>query len=56
MQNTDLDLQAFKGKRCGPYNSFNPVSQVQVWQWCSAMGDRNPLYRDDDELTFTVRS
>ncbi|TNF35386.1 MAG: DNA-binding protein, partial [Gammaproteobacteria bacterium] len=35
------------GRRLGPYNSFNPVSRVQIWQWCSAMGDRNPLYLDD---------
>ncbi len=42
-----LDLQALTGKRLGPYRSFNPVSRVQVWQWCSAMGDRNPLYLDD---------
>jgi acyl dehydratase len=36
------------GQRKGPYCSFNPVSRVQVWQWCSAMGDNNPLYLDDD--------
>ena len=35
------------GKRIGPYNSFNPVSAVQIWQWCSAMGDRSPLYLDE---------
>lgn len=43
-----LDLQALTGKRLGPYLSFNPVSRVQIWQWCSAMGDSNPLYLDDD--------
>lgn len=42
-----LDLHSLTGERKGPYNSFNPVSRVQVWQWCSAMGDRNPLYLDD---------
>ena len=42
-----LDTQALTGKRLGPYCSFNPVSRVQIWQWCSAMGDRNPLYRDE---------
>ncbi len=41
-----LDPQILTGKRLGPYNSFNPVSEVQIWQWCSAMGDRNPLYLD----------
>lgn len=41
-------LQALLGKRLGPYNSFNAVSRVQVWQWCSAMGDRSPLYLDED--------
>ena len=35
-------------QRRGPYNSFNPVSRTQVWQWCSAMGDHSPLYLDDD--------
>ena len=43
----DLDLERLTGHRLGPYLSFNPVSRVQVWQWCSAMGDRNPLYLDD---------
>jgi len=43
-----LDVQALTGKRLGPYLSFNPVSRVQIWQWCSALGDRNPLYLDDD--------
>jgi acyl dehydratase len=42
----DSALQALTGHRIGPYNSFNPVSPVQIWQWCSAMGDRNPLYLD----------
>ncbi len=32
------------GHRKGPYLSFNPVSATQIWQWCSAMGDRNPSY------------
>ncbi|TDG13676.1 hypothetical protein E2F43_09140 [Seongchinamella unica] len=41
------ELQALTGQRLGPYNSFNPVSRVQIWQWCSAMGDRNPLYLDE---------
>jgi hypothetical protein len=40
-------LQQLVGERLGPYNSFNPVSRVQVWQWCSAMGDRSPLYLDE---------
>ncbi len=43
-----LDLQSLTGHRLGPYKSFNPVSRVQIWQWCSAMGDRNPLYLDED--------
>ena len=50
MTDTDtesLDLAALTGIRRGPYRSFNAVSRVQVWQWCSAMGDRNPLYLDD---------
>lgn len=42
----ELDLQALTGTRLGPYCSYNPVSRTQIWQWCSAMGDRNPLYLD----------
>jgi hypothetical protein len=46
----DADMQplhALLGKRLGPYNSFNPVSAVQIWQWCRAMGDHSPLYLDE---------
>jgi acyl dehydratase len=43
-----LALEALTGNRLGPYLSYNPVSRVQIWQWCSAMGDDNPLYRDDE--------
>ncbi|MBV1919036.1 MAG: OB-fold domain-containing protein [Pseudomonadales bacterium] len=35
-------------RRVGPYNSWNPVNRTQVWQWCTAMGDNNPLYLDDE--------
>lgn len=42
-----LDIAALTGERLGPYCSFNPVSRVQVWQWCCALGDRNPLYLDE---------
>jgi acyl dehydratase len=38
-------LGALTGHRLGPYMSYNPVSATQIWQWCSAMGDRNPCYR-----------
>ncbi|MDX1734963.1 MAG: MaoC family dehydratase N-terminal domain-containing protein [Halioglobus sp.] len=41
------ELQALIGRRKGPYLGYNPVSRVQIWQWCSAMGDRNPLYLDE---------
>lgn len=41
-----LDLQQLTGHRLGPYKSFNPVNRVQIWQWCSAMGEKNPLYKD----------
>jgi len=42
-------LEALKGHRLGPYMSFNPVSNTQIWQWCSAMGDDNPCYKPSDE-------
>lgn len=41
-------LDALKGRRLGPYLSHNPVSATQIWQWCSVMGERNPLYRPGD--------
>jgi hypothetical protein len=41
-----IDLESMTGNRLGPYNSYNAVSRVQIWQWCSAMGDKNPLYLD----------
>jgi hypothetical protein len=37
-------LERLIGHRLGPYMSHNPVSAVQIWQWCSAMGDKNPSY------------
>jgi hypothetical protein len=37
-------LENLRGQRLGPYLSHNPVSATQIWQWCSAMGDNNPLY------------
>ncbi|PLW87829.1 FAS1-like dehydratase domain-containing protein [Halioglobus japonicus] len=46
MSEDTLDRASLMGKRLGPYHSFNPVSRVQIWQWCSAMGDSNPLYLD----------
>ena len=45
---SDTWLAGLTGQRLGPYCSFNPVSRVQVWQWCSAMGDKNPLYLDEN--------
>ncbi len=46
-------LNKLVGVRLGPYLSYNPVSRTQVWQWCSAMGDRNPLFLDDDYRATT---
>jgi acyl dehydratase len=41
-------LASLKGHRLGPYLSHNPVSATQIWQWCSVIGDKNPLYRPGD--------
>jgi len=40
----EQQLDKLKDQRKGPYLSHNPVSATQIWQWCSAMGDRNPRY------------
>jgi acyl dehydratase len=48
-QSEAQQLQRLKGHRLGPYLSHNPVSATQVWQWCSAMGDRNPSYRAGEQ-------
>jgi hypothetical protein len=37
-------LETLKGHRLGPYLSHNPVSATQIWQWCTALGDNNPVY------------
>lgn len=48
MKNLDEAVQKLRdqyiGQRVGPYYAWNPVSRTQVWQWCAAMGDTNPLY------------
>ncbi|MEZ5501889.1 MAG: MaoC/PaaZ C-terminal domain-containing protein [Halioglobus sp.] len=41
-------LARLAGRRVGPYLSHNPVSATQIWQWCAAMGDRNPSYLPGD--------
>ena len=46
-EESNLDIASLTGTRLGPYNSFNPVNRVQIWQWCSALGDHNPLYLDE---------
>ena len=37
-------IDSFIGNKVGPYNSFNPVSEAQIWQWCSVIDDKNPLF------------
>ena len=46
MQDSDLDKlrETYTKQRVGPYFAWNKVSRTQVWQWCAAMGDSNPLY------------
>ena len=34
----------YVNQRVGPYYAWNKVSRTQIWQWCAAMGDDNPLY------------
>lgn len=43
-------IKPLLNRRVGPYKSFNPVSRTQVWQWCTAMGDDNPLYLSGDTV------
>ena len=38
-------LSALTGIRRGPYIAFNPVSAVQIWQWCSVMGEQQARYQ-----------
>ena len=42
-------LENLKGHRLGPYMSFNPVNSTQIWQWCSAMGEKNPTYQPGEQ-------
>lgn len=50
LNNKDLEnlRKTFLGKRVGPYLAWNKVSRTQVWQWCAAMGDRNPEYLESE--------
>lgn len=49
MPNAQIEdtLRSMTGVRVGPYTAFNDVSRVQIWQWCTAMSDNNPLYLDE---------
>lgn len=47
----DAKIRTYIGRRVGPFNAWNAVSRPLVWQWCSAMGDNNPLYLDDAGVT-----
>ncbi len=42
--------EKYTNQRLGPYIAWNTVSRTQVWQWCAAMGDDNPLYQADDTV------
>lgn len=52
MENLQQAVQELRdqyiGQRVGPYHSWNAVSRTQVWQWCAAMGDTNPLYLEGE--------
>ncbi len=50
-QSLEQIRQQYLNQRIGPYYAWNPVSRTQVWQWCRAMGDSNPLYLDNDTVT-----
>lgn len=42
--------EQYLGQRIGPCYAWNAVSRTQVWQWCSAMGDANPLYLAGEQV------
>ena len=42
----DEELQAFIGKRRGPYNGWDDVNAPMIRHLCEALGDRNPVYTD----------
>ena len=41
------DLQSYVGEVFGPFNSWDAVNAPMIRHWCEAMGDRNPIYLDD---------
>ncbi len=42
-------LRAYVGKPIGPPQvGRDPVNEPMIRQWCDAMGDRSPIYRDPD--------
>tara|TARA_B110000977_G_scaffold192947_1_gene267208 strand:+ start:1181 stop:2212 length:1032 start_codon:yes stop_codon:yes gene_type:complete len=41
-------IDSLIGNKVGPYHSFNPVSETQIWQWCSVVGDQNLLFNSPE--------
>lgn len=43
-----LDLQQYLGGEFGPFLAWDPVNAPMIRHWCEAMGDRNPIYTDQE--------
>jgi len=44
--NFDAELRAFVNKPVGPFIGWDAVEAGMIRHWCDAMGDDNPVYRD----------
>ncbi len=40
------ELQSLVGTRAEPRRAIDPVNRTMIRQWCEAMDDHNPVYRD----------
>ncbi len=47
-EDLEQHLQSFLDQSVGPYRSWHRVNRDMIANWCDAMGDQNPIYRDED--------
>lgn len=53
-QELQLRLQSFVGRKGATAVAPDPVNAAMIRHWCVALGDLNPVYRDEDFARTTV--
>lgn len=49
----EQELKSYLNKVTGPYNGWHDINRSMINNWCDAMGDTNPLYRNDEFAACT---